>query len=257
MAKRKCLKVKKIFFLIIVLVIFIFSVLLDRKKVDMIPVHYFHSDEEYKNFIKNYDSYPEELLDMFSRNPDMASYMLGYPEKKGKVYSDTVGDIPDYEVPLFLQYDERWGYGIYGNNVLAVNGCGPTALSMVITYLTRDITVTPYVVANYAGENDYYIPGSGSSWNLMTTGSEYFGVIGRYISLSKESIYQELESGNPIICSVGPGDFTTSGHFIVLTKIEDGKIRVNDSNSKERSKKLWDYETLYPQIKSLWAFEKA
>ncbi len=223
----------------------------------MIPVHYFKSEEEYKSFIKSYDSYPEELLEMFSRNPDMADYMLGYPKKNGKVYSNTVGEIENDEVPLFLQYDERWGYGIYGNKVLAINGCGPTALSMVITYLTGDTTITPYVVANYAGENGYYVPGSGSSWGLMTTGSEHFGVIGRYISLSKESIYQELENGNPIICSMGPGDFTTSGHFIVLTKIEDDRIRVNDPNSKERSKKLWDYETLYPQIKSLWAFEKA
>ena len=51
-----------------------------------------------------------------------------------------------------------------------------------------------------------------------------------------------------------PGDFTTSGHFIVLSALEDGKIRVKDPNSAERSEKLWDYETLESQIKGLWVF---
>ena len=35
-----------------------------------------------------------------------------------------------------------------------------------------------------------------------------------------------LENGEPVICSMRPGDFTTKGHFIVLVGMEDGKIRV-------------------------------
>jgi len=52
-----------------------------------------------------------------------------------------------------------------------------------------------------------------------------------------------------------PGDFTTAGHFIVLTKTENGQIKVNDPNSRSRSR-FWDYETLAKQIKNLWAFSK-
>ena len=51
-----------------------------------------------------------------------------------------------------------------------------------------------------------------------------------------------------------PGDFTTTGHFIVLAGVEDGKIRVNDPNSVKRSEELWDYETLEYQINNLWAY---
>lgn len=248
--------IKRIILLAIVTGIFIFSFLLDKKKVDTIPVSYFKSNEDYSTFVRNYNSYPEELIDMFSRNPDMAEYILGYPEKKGKVYSDTIGQIERGEVPLLLQYDVRWGYGFYGDDVIAINGCGPTALSMVIAYLTHNNTITPYVVAQYSNEHGYYETGIGSSWNLMTTGSIHFGIIGNSIPLSKDRIYQELESGHPIICSMGPGAFTRTGHFIVLTKIEDGRIKVNDPNSLERSRVLWDYETLSSQIKGLWAFEK-
>lgn len=52
------------------------------------------------------------------------------------------------------------------------------------------------------------------------------------------------------------GDFTTDGHFIVLTGMADGKIQVHDSNSKERSSRTWDYTTLEPQIENLWSFTK-
>lgn len=247
----------RVFFLLVVTVIFIFSFFLDKKRVRTIPASYFSSETDYRKFVKKYDSYSEDLLDMFSRNPDMAEYMLGYPEKRGNIYSDTVGEVSDKEVPLFLQYDIRWGYGIYGDDVIAVNGCGPTALSMVITYLTQDNKITPYVVAQYSDRHGYYDRENGSSWNLMTIGSRYFGVMGTTIPLSKKTIYQELEEGHPIICSMKPGDFTKTGHFIVLTRIEDGKIKVNDPNSKERSNRLWDYETLEPQIKGLWTFEKS
>ena len=43
----------------------------------------------------------------------------------------TVSLPEDGSVPLFLQWDERWGYRSYGGDFLAVTGCGPTALSMV------------------------------------------------------------------------------------------------------------------------------
>ena len=50
-----------------------------------------------------------------------------------------------------------------------------------------------------------------------------------------------------------PGDFTTTGHFILLVGTEDGKIQVRDPNSTKRSEQLWDYETLEYQINNLWA----
>lgn len=51
-----------------------------------------------------------------------------------------------------------------------------------------------------------------------------------------------------------PGDFTSTGHFIVLVGIEDGKIRVNDPNSRARSQVLWEYDRLESQINNLWSY---
>ena len=61
-----------------------------------------------------------------------------------------------------------------------------------------------------------------------------------------------LSYGNPIICSMGPGDFTDNGHFIVLTGYENGMFHVNDPNSKIRSEKTWSYEELKNQIVNMW-----
>lgn len=202
----------------------------------------------------NYDKYPEILLKMLIRNPDMTEYVLGYLENYGIVTSDTIGYVFKGITPVIFQYDTRWGYGTYGDSTIAITGCGPTALSMVIASLTGQNTYTPYVISKFAEEKGYY-SSVGTSWDLMTKGVLEFGIIGKEIPLSKNIIYKELENGHPIICSMKPGDFTTTGHFIVLTGIKDGKIKVNDSNSRERSAKLWDYETIEYQIKNLWSFE--
>ena len=71
--------------------------------------------------------------------------------------------------------------------------------------------------------------------------------------LDENRIRTNLEAGVPVICVMGPGDFTTSGHFIVLTGLDDGKFRVNDPNSIANSEKLWSYEQIAGQIKNLWA----
>ena len=211
-------------------------------------------DERVQDVIDRCQDYPEDLLKMLSRNLDMLDFVLEYPEKRGQVFADTIGDVEAGEIPLLLQYDQRWGYGDYGASSVVVSGCGPACLTMVAAGLTRDNTITPYAVAQYADREGYYVYGAGTAWSLMSRGASHFGVEGEELPLMKSRMESELREGRPIICVVGPGDFTTSGHFIVITGMRDGQFTVNDPNSTERSEKLWDYETLEPQISNLWAF---
>lgn len=212
-------------------------------------------DQRVQQVIDNYEIYPEDILKMLSRNLDMLDFVLEYPEKVGQVFAETIGEIEVGEVPLLLQYDQRWGYGDYGNSSVVVSGCGPACLSMVIAGLTGDDTITPYVVAKYANEQGYYVPGAGTAWTLMSEGAKHFGVIGEELPLTKSIMEGALEEGRPIICCMRLGDFTTTGHFIVITGMKDGQFVVNDPNSRERSNLLWDYETLQRQISNLWAFQ--
>ena len=91
---------------------------------------------------------------------------------------DTIGEVAAGEIPLLLQWDERWGYSVYGDNMIAVNGCGPTAVAMVVSGLLCDPSVTPYKVAKFAEEQGYYAGESGTSWTLMSEGVQSFGIWG-------------------------------------------------------------------------------
>lgn len=212
------------------------------------------TDPKVREVVAHKDQYPEELIELLENNAETADFVLGYPEKKDTAPAETIGDVTQGEIPLLLQWDERWGYAYYADDMIAVNGCGPTAIAMVAAGLTGDNTVTPYKVAQFSAGNGYYVGDSGTSWSLMTEGAQQFGIYGEEMGLSDDEVFSALENGHPIICSMRPGDFTTTGHFIVLTGVEDGKIRVNDPNSRVRSGKLWDYSRLEYQINNLWVY---
>ena len=207
-----------------------------------------------REIMANKDRYPEQLIELLQNNEETVDFVFDYPEKKDTAPADTVGEVVQGQVPLLLQWDERWGYAFYADDMIAVNGCGPTAIAMVAAGLTGDNTVTPYKVAQFSAGNGYYVGDSGTSWSLMTEGAQQFGIYGEEMGLSEDEVFSALENGHPIICSMRPGDFTTTGHFIVLTGVEDGKIRVNDPNSRVRSGKLWDYSRLEYQINNLWVY---
>lgn len=208
----------------------------------------------YKTLLENMESYPKDLLELAVRNPETLDFVLGYPEKKGSAPADSIGEVSLGTVPFLLQWDERWGYMPYGDSVLAVSGCGPTALAMVAAGLTGDSSYTPYVVAKYAEENGYYVNGAGSSWALMSEGSAHFGLNANELPLSEDTVFNALAAGQPIICSMRPGDFTTTGHFIVIYGSSQGMLQIYDPNSRENSGRLWDYDRVAVQINNLWAF---
>ena len=188
--------------------------------------------------------------------PEATQFVLDYPKYKD-VHNeiDITGEVTKGELPLFLQWDVRWGYERYGSDFLAVTGCGPTCLSMVQCGLSGETVWNPYEVAKMAEREGFYVTGQGSSWDLMGAGAEMLGLQVNDVVLSAEDITDTLRAGMPIICSVGPGDFTDAGHFIVLAVVNtDGSIRVNDPNSRINSEKAWDIERILPQIKGMWAY---
>lgn len=212
-------------------------------------------DKEYKKISENYDAYPKELLASLCNNPEMLSFVQDYldsaPVSTGGFTKEEQGE----DFPLLNQWDKRWGYVPYGESCIALSGCAPTCISMVAFALTKNPGVTPDAVAEYAMNQGYYKSGTGTAWSLMTEGCRKFGIEGREISLDKGAVFKHLQAGEPVICSMRPGDFTTQGHFIVLTAVQDGKIVVRDPNSIKRSQVLWDWDRLKPQIKNLWAFK--
>ena len=199
---------------------------------------------------------PQGLIDLYVKNPEARDFVNNYKANVGTHHDiDISSEVVEDTIPLFLQWDERWGYEMYGNDMIALNGCGPTALSMVYTGLTGNTDMNPYQMALTAQSEAYYVPGVGTSWDMMTDLAANLGLHAFEVSHDAESIKNVLSQGSPIICIMGPGDFTTTGHFIVLTGIdENGNVTLNDPNSKENSSQTWDIETLLPQIQGSWGY---
>ena len=199
----------------------------------------------------SYGEYPESLIGLLERNPETEAFVLNYPFRQEQEI-----DLSEYDpadgVPLFMQWDTRWGYIKYGSDVAGITGCGPTCLAMAGYYVTGNEKFSPDKMYEFASKNGYYSPGNGSSWTLISEGGVKLGLDVTEIPLVKQRIMDNLEVDNPIICAMGPGDFTTSGHYIVLVGCEDGKIHVNDPNSYENSERLWTYEEIEGQIRNLW-----
>ena len=156
-------------------------------------------------------------------------------------------------VPLFLQWDPMWGYEKYGSGCIGQTGCGPTCLAMAGYYLTGDDRFNPKAMADFASENRYYASGYGSSWTLISEGAGKLGLTATELPLVKKKMVDAVEAGQPVILALGKGDFTSSGHYIVLTGWLDGFFTVNDPNSRIRSDRLWTYEELEGQIRNIWA----
>ena len=69
-------------------------------------------------------------------------------------------------------------------------------------------------------------------------------------------VKENLKAGNLVVFCMGPGDFTTTGHFILLTGVEDGKVIVHDPNSPTRTEQLWDLDLIKGQIENLWVLKR-
>ena len=194
-------------------------------------------DSAYINIYDNRDKYPTVLLRSLCNNAEMLEFVKGYLSEDGFAHGHLTKKECKEKIPLLLQWDQRWGYVSYGSSDIALSGCAPTCLSMVIVGLTGNHNATPNKIAKYAQDNGYYLKGTGTSWSLLTEGASHFGVVGREISLSKGTVCGVLKQGQPVICSVGRGDFTTEGHFIVLTGMKDGRMTSN-KQTKEGNRQM-------------------
>ncbi len=159
------------------------------------------------------------------------------------------------KLPMFFQTDNRWKDISYGDGTMELTGCGPTCLSMVLCGLNQSAQYDPVTVARFAQKDGYYAKGAGSSWTLMSEGAQKLGLIAREVTFDRAHIISELQQKRPIISVMGPGDFTTTGHYIVLCEIDlNNMVTVHDPNSRERSERKWSLDQLMSQMKNLWSY---
>lgn len=199
--------------------------------------------------------YPAGVIELLDKNKETVQFVEDYENKWDNIPAGTIGTAyTQGQIPHLLQWDERWGYAPYGTSIIAVSGCGPTCLSMVVAGLTRDWSITPALVAAYGTEHSYVDEDNNTYWKFMQEAPANWNISVKEIPLVEEQVAAELEAGHPIICSVSKGDFTQDGHFIVLTGYNNGSVTVNDPFSQANSAKAWVFKDIQSQIAAMWSY---
>ena len=196
----------------------------------------------------------EAFLEISEKNPEAQAYLDGY---KGvtdyDLTLDLTGELTAGQIPYYTQWDSRWGYCKYGSGLIGWTGCGPTALSMVAMGLTGDGTLTPAYLADFAVNEGYCVAGNGTAWLLFSEGAEKLGLQAKELILWEPTMRAELEAGRPIICIMGPGHFTETGHYIVLTGASPAGFTVLDPYRPSNCK-TWAYDDIKDEIRNLWSY---
>ena len=143
-------------------------------------------------------------------------------------------------VVYYNQLDERYAGKAYGTDNIGGYGCGPTAMAIVVSSLTDDM-VDPVEMAEWSYNNGYWCKSSGSYHALIPAAAQEWGLpVSGCTTAEPQRITDALANGKLVVAIMSEGHFTSSGHFIVLRGVKDGKIMVADPASYTRSEQLWD-----------------
>lgn len=144
------------------------------------------------------------------------------------------------QVVYYNQLDKRYAHKPYGTDDIGTYGCGPTCMAMVVSSLTNE-TVDPAEMARWAYENGYWCSRSGSYHSLIPGAAKAWGLPVQGCGKTEgQRIVDALSQGKLVVAIMLKGHFTSSGHFIVLRGVENGKILVADPANYTRSQQEWD-----------------
>jgi len=157
-------------------------------------------------------------------------------------YGDITFKQGETDVVYYNQGDSRWGMLMYGKyDTIKDCGCGPTSMAIVVSSFTDNL-VDPKQMADWAYENGYCAPNRASYHSLIPNCATNFGLqVEGATRYEGQKIVDALADGKLVVAIMGPGHFTTGGHFMVLRGVtSDGKILVADPGSRKNNNIEWD-----------------
>lgn len=168
----------------------------------------------------------------------------------------------------YLQTDSKWknhNYSAKGEKkTIGSSGCGVVAAAMVIATL-KDKNVSPVITAEWSMAHGYKALNQGTYYTYFVPQLAQYGISCRRLNQSNlygksSSTYHTdalsaLKNGNWVIACMGKGNWTSSGHFILLYGYENGYVYINDpaSTKANRIKNTWNL--FAKQVKYLWVID--
>lgn len=150
----------------------------------------------------------------------------------------------------YNQTDIRWADYLYGGqDPLRKYGCGPTVLAMIVSSFTNQ-TLLPSEMADWAAANHYWAPQGGTAHNFIPECAAAFGLqADSFQDFTVEGVLNELASGHILVALMGPGHFTGSGHFIIITDYWTGtQVRIADPANLENTQTPWEIQTILDEL---------
>lgn len=174
------------------------------------------------------------------------------------------------EKPIsYLQTDSRWAnvdYSTKGEKTtIGKSGCGPTAMAMVLA-TWADKSVTPKSECAWALAHGYKAPHQGTYYGYFAAAAKRYGLYCRM--LNGASIYGNpnskyhaeakaaVDRGNLVIACMGKGLWTSSGHFVLVWKVDGNTIYINDPASTRTVRTQGDYSLFKQQVKYYFVIKK-
>lgn len=168
----------------------------------------------------------------------------------------------------YLQTDPRWknrDYSAKGEKTtIGASGCGPTAMAMVLA-TWADEAVNPVTECAWALAHGYKAPHQGTYYGYFKPAAARYGLKctmlnGASIYGNSKSAYHEqaakaLEAGGLVIACMGPGNWTRSGHYVLVWRIDGGTIYINDPASTLARRTQGSYALFRQQVKYYWVID--
>lgn len=167
----------------------------------------------------------------------------------------------------YLQTDPRWKklpYQVKGETAtIGGSGCGPTAAAMAIETITGQ-TFTPVDACKWSVDHGYKALNAGTYYSYFVPQFKAFGIDCKQLLGSSlhnrpdhpihDQVKRYLEEGYYVIALMGPGTWTSGGHYILLWWWDD-KVRINDSASTKDKRLNGDPETFKREVKQYWLID--
>ena len=169
----------------------------------------------------------------------------------------------------YLQTDPKWknvDYSAKGEKTtIGASGCGPTAMAMVLA-TWADPAVTPKTECAWALAHGYKAPRQGTYYGYFVPAAKRYGLKARQLSWTniygnwKSPLHEEarkaVEDGHLVIACMGKGLWTSSGHYVLVWKVQGNIVYINDPASTRAVRTQGDYNLFKTQVKYYWVIER-
>lgn len=166
---------------------------------------------------------------------------------------------------LYMQTDPRWANNDYSapgeKTTIKAEGCGIACSAMVIASLV-DKNVTPADTAKWSLSHGYKALRQGTYYSYFKPQFAAYGL--KCEMLNSKNCYhdssaschkkakQALEDGDWVIAVMGVGDFTSSGHYVLLYRIDGNDVLIRDPYNKKAICSKMDWDKAKYQVKYYW-----